>query len=155
MNVTFQMTEMYQEEHSMMKRTLEIRSTQNSRRTQFIHDNIFISGGHQEEPRGVTHGFSRAGQVDDTFRRKRSEGAPLGEINNIACAHSPRTQLVSCSISNRSPSENRSSSVSTVVTPCPSLDHNYLLQSGHGKHASRKHAAVERTKSTGSIEYSE
>ena len=66
----------------------------------------------------------------------------------------PCTTFLSSSISNRSPSENRSSSISTVVTPCPSLDHNYLLQSERGKHASRKHAPIERTKSTGSIEYS-
>ncbi|CAF3399747.1 unnamed protein product [Rotaria sp. Silwood1] len=46
--------------------------------------------------------------------------------------------------------ENRSSSTSTIVTPCPSMDHNYLLQPEKIKYSPKK-----RTKSTGSIEYNE
>ncbi|UJR27994.1 hypothetical protein I4U23_009252 [Adineta vaga] len=50
-------------------------------------------------------------------------------------------------------SETRSSKVPTVVTPCPSMDHNYLLQSEKAKNSSRKHLPLEKTRSTDSIEY--
>ncbi|CAF4113692.1 unnamed protein product [Rotaria sp. Silwood2] len=50
--------------------------------------------------------------------------------------------------------ENRSSSTSTVVTPCPSMDHTYLLQPEKIKHSPKKQSTIKRTKSTGSIEYS-
>ncbi|CAF0885558.1 unnamed protein product [Rotaria sordida] len=49
--------------------------------------------------------------------------------------------------------ENRSLSTSTIVTPCPSMDHTYLLQPEKMKHSSKKHSTIKRTKSTGSIEY--
>jgi len=48
----------------------------------------------------------------------------------------------------KSTSEHRSSSIPAIVTPCPSLDHNYL-------HPSEKNKGIERTKSTGSIEYND
>ncbi|CAF2964969.1 unnamed protein product [Rotaria sp. Silwood2] len=51
--------------------------------------------------------------------------------------------------------ENRSSSTSTVVTPCPSMDHTYLLQPEKIKHSPKKQSTIKRTKSTGSIEYND
>ncbi|CAM4804518.1 unnamed protein product [Rotaria magnacalcarata] len=117
-----------------------------------------ISRINRKRPRSSSSGQRQSSKSKDGKRRSSTSPWTAKLLkrhkkrhHRQIAAESPKT-----STPNRgSNTETRSTSASTIVTPCPSMDHTYLLQPEKTKHSPRKQSPMKRTTSTGSIEYND
>ncbi|CAF1445215.1 unnamed protein product [Adineta steineri] len=112
----------------------------------------------RKRPRSSSSSGHRKAVKDNDGKRRSSTSPWTSKIlkrHKRRHHHSSDNEPKTSTPNKGSTSENRSSSISTVVTPCPSMDHTYLIQSEKAKNSAKKQSPLERTKSTGSVEYND